>query len=191
MAELIGSVRLDCNANPSSSPARLFLSRRPDLSFSIYDASIPPLIHMLGSLSSILAKGEAHGGIDPAEARLAPDMLPLKAQVYIATDGAKGCGARLAGVEIPKYEDTETSFADLRARVAKTIDFLGSLDKSAFEGAETKEIVLKFPSRTFEFNGASYVSNFVLPNTYFHITTAYGILRNKGVVLGKSDYLGG
>jgi hypothetical protein len=161
------------------------------LSFSIYDASIPPLVHMLGSLSSILAKGEAHGGIDPAEARLAPDMLPLKAQVYIATDGAKGCGARLAGVEIPKYEDTEVTFADLRARVAKTIDFLKGLDPKAFEGSETKDIELKFPSRTLNFNGASYVNNFVLPNTYFHITTAYGILRNRGVTLGKQDYLGG
>jgi uncharacterized protein len=161
------------------------------LSFSIYDASIPPLIHMLGSLSSILAKGEAHGGIDPAEARLAPDMLPLKAQVYIATDGAKGCGGRLAGVEIPKYEDTETSFADLRARIAKTIDFLKGLDPKSFEGSETKDIVLKFPNSTLEFNGRDYVNNFVLPNTYFHITTAYGILRNKGVALGKSDYLGG
>jgi uncharacterized protein len=161
------------------------------MSYSLYDASIPPLIHMLGSLSTILAKGEAHGGIDPAEARLAPDMLPLKAQVYIATDGAKGCGARLAGVEIPKYEDTETSFADLRARIAKTIGFLKGLDKKSFEGAGEKEIVLKFPSVTLEFNGVDYVNNFVLPNTYFHITTAYGILRNKGVALGKGDYLGG
>ena len=80
------------------------------MAYDIYDASIPPLIHMLGSLSHVLAKGEAHGGIDPNEARLAPDMLPLKAQVYIATDGAKGCGARLAGVDIPKFEDVETTF---------------------------------------------------------------------------------
>ena len=80
------------------------------MAYDIYDASIPPLIHMLSGLQKILSKGEAHGGIDPGEARLAPDMLPLKAQVYIATDGAKGCGARLAGVEIPKYEDTETTF---------------------------------------------------------------------------------
>jgi hypothetical protein len=161
------------------------------MAYDIYDASIPPLIHMLGGLSAILAKGEAHGGIDPSEARLAPDMLPLKAQVYIATDGAKGCGARLAGVEIPKYEDTETSFADLRARVAKTIAFLKSLDRKSFVGAENKEIVLKFPNTTFEFNGADYVGRFVLPNTYFHITTAYGILRNRGVPLGKGDYLSG
>jgi len=161
------------------------------MAYDIYDASIPPLIHMLSGLSAILAKGEAHGGIDPAEARLAPDMLPLKAQVYIATDSAKGCGARLAGVDIPKYEDTETSFADLRARVAKTIAFLKTLDRKAIAGAESKHIVLKFPSNTFEFNGTDYVGKFVLPNVYFHITTAYGILRNAGVALGKSDYLGG
>ena len=161
------------------------------MSYSIYDASIPPLIHMLGGLSSILAKGEAQGGIDPNEARLAPDMLPLKNQVYIATDGAKGCGARLAGIEIPKYEDTEVTFADLKKRTDKTIAFLKSLDAKSFAGAENKQIVLKFPSTTLEFNGADYVGRFVLPNVYFHITTAYGILRNKGVPLGKSDYLGG
>jgi len=161
------------------------------MAYDIFDASIPPLIHMLGGLSNILSKGEAHGGIDPSEARLAPDMLPLKAQVYIATDGAKGCGARLAGVEIPKFEDTETSFAELKARVAKTIDFLNTLDRKSFVGSENKEIVLKFPSVTFEFNGADYVGKFVLPNVYFHITTAYGILRNAGVALGKGDYLGG
>ena len=161
------------------------------MAYDIYDATIPPLIHMLSGLSTVLAKGEAHGGIDPSEAKLAPDMLPLKAQVYIATDGAKGCGARLAGVEIPKYEDTETSFADLRARVAKTIAFLKTLDRKAFTGSENKEIVLKFPNVTFEFNGADYVGKFVLPNVYFHITTAYGILRNQGVALGKGDYLGG
>ena len=161
------------------------------MAYDIYDASIPPLIHMLSGLSKVLSKGEAHGGIDPAEARLAPDMLPLKAQVYIATDGAKGCGARLAGVDIPKYEDTEVTFADLKARVAKTIAFLKSLDRKAFPGSETKHIVLKFPNATFEFNGADYVGKFVLPNVYFHITTAYGILRNAGVALGKGDYLGG
>ena len=161
------------------------------MAYDIYDASIPPLIHMLGSLKAILAKGEAHGGIDPAEARLASDMLPLKAQVYIATDGAKGCGGRMAGVEIPKYEDTEVTFGELQARVAKTIAFLQSLDRKSFAGAEGKEIVLKFGPKTFEFTGATYVGQFVLPNVYFHIATAYGILRNAGVVLGKSDYLGG
>jgi len=161
------------------------------MSYSIYDGSIPPLIHMLGSLSSILSKGEAHGGIDTNEARLAPDMLPLKNQVYIAADIAKGCGARLAGVEIPKYEDVETTLPELKTRIAKTVEFLKGLDKNAFAGSENKEIVLKSPNATFEFNGTDYVGKFVLPNVYFHITTAYGILRNKGVPLGKSDYLGG
>jgi hypothetical protein len=94
-------------------------------------------------------------------------------------------------VEIPKYEDTETTFPELKARVAKTIAFLKSLDRKAFAGSETKEIVLKFPSVTFEFTGADYVGKFVLPNAYFHITTAYGILRNAGVALGKGDYLSG
>lgn len=161
------------------------------MAYDIYDASIPPLIHMLGSLSHILSKGEVHGGIDPTEARLAPDMLPLHRQIHIATDGAKGCGGRLAGVEIPKFEDTETTFAELKARVAKTIAFLKGLDRKNFAGAENKDIVLKFPNKTLEFSGGDYVGNFVLPNTYFHITTAYGILRNRGVALGKPDYLGG
>jgi hypothetical protein len=161
------------------------------MAYDIYDASIPPLIHMLGSLSTILSKGEAHGGIDPAEARLAPDMLPLKNQVYIATDGAKGCGARLAGVDIPKYEDTEAPYPELKVRVAKTIAFLKTLDRKSFAGAENKEIVLKFPNTTLEYNGRDYVGNFVMPNTFFHITTVYGILRNRGVKLGKNDYLGG
>ena len=161
------------------------------MAYSIYDASIPPLIHMLGSLSSILAKGEAHGGIDPNEARIAPDMLPLKNQVYIATDVAKGCGARLAGVEIPKFEDVEVSFADLRKRVDKAIAFLKTLDAKSFAGAESKHIVLKFPNVTLEYNGADYVGRNVLPNCYFHITTAYDILRGRGVALGKRDYLGG
>jgi uncharacterized protein len=161
------------------------------MAYDIYDATVPSLIHMLGSLSNVLSKGEAHGGIDPNEARLAPDMLPLKAQVYIATDGAKGCGARLAGVDIPKFEDVEVTFAELKARVAKTIAFLKTLDRKSFAGAENKDIVLKFPNATLEYKGGDYVNKFVLPNVYFHITIAYGILRNQGVALGKPDYLAG
>jgi hypothetical protein len=161
------------------------------MAYTIYDAAIPPLIHMLGSLSNILSKGEAQGGIDPAEARLAPDMLPLKNQVYLATDSAKGCGARLAGVENPKFEDVENTYPELKARVAKTIAFLKGLDPKAFDGAETKQVVLKFPNVTLEFVGSDYVGKFVLPNVYFHITTAYAILRGRGVPLGKPDYLGG
>jgi hypothetical protein len=161
------------------------------MAYDIYDATVPSLIHMLGSLSNVLSKGEAHGGIDPNEARLAPDMLPLKAQVYIATDGAKGCGARLAGVEIPKFEDVETTIPELKARVAKTIAFLKTLDRKSFAGSENKDIVLKFPNATLEYKGGDYVNKFVLPNVYFHITIAYGILRNLGVKLGKPDYLSG
>jgi hypothetical protein len=161
------------------------------MAYSIFDATIPPMIHMLGSLSSILAKGDQHGGIDPNESRLAPDMLPLKAQVYIATDTAKGCGARLAGIEIPKFDDIEATYGDLRARCDKTIAFLKTLKREQFDGAEDRHIVLKFPNTTMEFSGTDYVNKFVLPNLYFHITAAYAILRNRGVALGKRDYLGG
>src|SRR3954469_5721724 len=166
-----------------------FNSKDIFMAYTIYDAAIPPLVHMLGGLSAVLAKGEAHGGINPAEARLAPDMLPLKAQVYIATDAAKGCGARLAGVEIPKYEDVETTFAELIARCAKARKFLESLDRAAFAGAEDKHLSMKYTNTTLEFCGANYVGKFVLPNVYFHITTAYGILRNLGVPLTKGDYV--
>jgi len=161
------------------------------MAYTLYDAVIPTAIHMLKSLSGILAKGEAHGGINPAEARLAPDMLPLKAQVYIATDTAKGAGGRLSGSEISKYEDIEVSFADLRARIAETVAYLEGLERAQFAGAEDRHIVLKFPSTTFEFSGADYVGKFVLPNLHFHITAAYAILRSSGVKLGKNDYLGG
>jgi hypothetical protein len=161
------------------------------MAYDIYDATVPSLIHMLGSLCNVLSKGDAHGGIDPSEARLAPDMLPLKNQVYIATDVSKGCGGRLAGVEVPKYEDVETTYPELKARVQKTIAFLKTLDRKNFAGAENKDVVLKFPNATLEYKGGDYVNKFVLPNVYFHITTAYAILRNRGVVLGKPDYLAG
>jgi len=167
------------------------------LAYTIYDACVPPLTHMLGSFHTVLAKGEAHAkeaGVDPnsyLELRLAPDMLPLTAQVRIATDMSKGGAARLAGVEIPKYEDDETTVEQLKARLLKTIAFLKSLDASKFAGAEDKHIHLKFPQAEFNFNGKDYLNNWVLPNVYFHITTGYDILRNKGVALGKQDFLGG
>jgi hypothetical protein len=170
---------------------------RTTLAYSIYDACVPPLGHMLGSYSGFLTKAETflkEKGIDPAtymEERLYPDMLPLKNQVFIATDMAKGGAARLAQVEIPKYEDTETSFDDLRARLRKTIAFIRGLDAKAFVGAEDRPIHLKFPTREFHFSGADYLNNWVLPNVYFHITTGYGILRHKGVPLGKPDFLAG
>jgi hypothetical protein len=167
------------------------------LAYTIYDACVPPLIHMLGSFHTVLSKGEAHAkeaGVDPnsfLELRLAPDMLPLTAQVRIATDMSKGGAARLAGVEIPKYEDDETTVEQLKARLSKTIAFLKGLDVAKFAGAEDKHIHLKFPQAEFNFNGKDYLNNWVLPNVYFHITTGYDILRGKGVALGKQDFLGG
>jgi len=167
------------------------------LAFTIYDACVPPLAHMLGSFHAVLTKAEAYAkekgeNVDSyLELKLAPDMLPLTAQVRIATDMSKGGAARLAGVEIPKYEDDETTVAQLKARLVKTIAFLKSLDASKFAGAEDRAIQLKFPQREFNFNGKDYLNNWVLTNVYFHITTGYDILRHKGVPLGKQDFLGG
>ena len=166
------------------------------MAFTIYDASIPPLVTMLENLGHVLKVGEAHAresgkdAKDYLEARLAPDMYNLIKQVQVATDMAKGCGARLAGVEIPKYEDTEASFAELQDRLSRVIAFLKDLDRDAFKDAEDKAITLKFPNTEFHFNGRDYLNNFALPNVYFHITTAYAILRNKGVPLGKPDFFG-
>jgi uncharacterized protein len=167
------------------------------VAFTIYDASVPPMAHMLGSFHAILGKAEAHAkekgeNVDSyLELKLAPDMLPLTAQVRIATDMAKGGAARLAGVEVPKYEDDETTVAQLKDRLTKTIAFLKSLDAAKFAGAEDREIHLKFPTREMHFSGKDYLNNFVLTNVYFHITTGYDILRNKGVLLGKQDFLSG
>jgi hypothetical protein len=167
------------------------------LAYTIYEACVPPLTHMLGSYSGFLTKAETflkEKGIDPAsymDERLYPDMLPLKNQVFIASDMAKGGGARLAQVEIPKYEDTETSFDELRARLRKTIAFLRGLDAKAFAGSEDRIIHLKFPTREMQFSGTDYLNNFVVPNVYFHVTTGYAILRSKGVPLGKPDFLAG
>jgi hypothetical protein len=166
------------------------------MAFTIYDASVLPLTFMLENLGHVLKTAAADAaekgsdGKDYLEARLAPDMFPLTKQVQVATDMAKGCGARLAGVEIPKYEDNETSFADLQARLTKTIAFLKGLDTKAFAGAEDKAITLKFPNSEFHFSGRDYLNHFAIPNVYFHITTAYAILRHKGVPLGKQDFMG-
>ena len=166
------------------------------MAFTIYDASIPPLVYMLENLSHVLTLGESHArenGIEAKhylEARLAPDMFALVKQVQVATDMSKGCGARLAGAEIPKYEDTETSFAELQARIAKTVTFLKGLDRAAVTGAEDKAVSLKFPNAEFNFSGKDYLNNFAMPNVYFHITTVYAILRHQGVPLGKPDFLG-
>jgi uncharacterized protein len=163
---------------------------------SMYQASVPAFLQMLNSLSAILDKAEAFAAerkIDPAVLlgwRLAPDMFPLARQVQIATDQAKGCCARLAGVEIPKYADDETSFADLRARIARTIEFVQSFKPSAIDGSEERDITLTAGARELRFKGQQYLVSFVLPNFYFHVTTAYAILRHCGLAIGKRDFLG-
>ena len=166
------------------------------MTLSMYAASTPTFRRMLGNLAAILNKAAAHAEarkIDPGvllSARLFPDMLPLTKQVQIATDTAKGCVARLAGVEIPKFEDDETTFADLQARVAKTIAFVDSIPPAKIDGSEERAITLQLRERTLEMKGQDFLSNRALPNFYFHITTAYNILRHNGIEIGKSDYLG-
>lgn len=162
----------------------------------MYDSSIVPLSHALKALSAILKKAEAHceaRKIDPnalLTARLFPDMLPFIRQVLIACDHAKGCAARLAGVAVPSYADEEKTFAELQARIAKTLDFIGSLKREQFADAATRTVSLKIGGKDMEFKGAAYLSSSVLPNFYFHMTTAYNILRHNGVELGKGDFLG-
>jgi hypothetical protein len=163
---------------------------------TLYDTSVAPLKRALTNLSSILKKGEEYADnlkIEPAvllNARLFPDMFPLTRQVQIATDMSKGGIARLAGVEIPKYEDIETTFEQLQARIAKTIVFLESIKPEQFEGAESKEIVINVRKVDIQFTGQAYLLTWVFPNVYFHVTTAYNILRHNGVPLGKPDFLG-
>ncbi len=167
------------------------------MSLSMYQASIPGFIRGLGNFSAILTKAEAYAEakkIEPSvliNARLAPDMFPLSRQVQIATDGAKGCAARLAGIEVPSYEDTETTFPELQARIAKTIAFLKSVSAAQIDGSEQRKVTFKLRGKDVSFLGQPYLLTFVLPNFYFHITTAYDILRHNGLEIGKSDYLGG
>ncbi len=161
------------------------------MSVHMYQASVPPLLRGLSILSTILRKVETHS--DPqslVHARLAPDMMTLAGQVQRASDTSKGCAARLAGIEPPSFADTEKTLADLQARIVKTVDFLNSVKREQFDGSETRTITFKGGTRTFNFNGESYLFDFVLPNFYFHVTTAYAILRHNGLPLGKLDYLG-
>ena len=167
------------------------------MSLSMYTATVPPFRAMLNNLSAVLAKAEAHceaRKIDPnafITARLYPDMLPFTAQVQIATDNVKGAAGRLSGAEIPKFEDNEKTFPELQARLDKTIAFLDTLTEAQFVGAENRDIVLQQRSGTLEFKGATYLFQFAIPNVYFHITTAYALLRQGGVEIGKKDYLNG
>lgn len=166
------------------------------MSISLYDVSMPIFTLSLSNLAAILDKAETYADakkIDPKvlpQARLIADMLPLSAQIQIACDTAKGAAARLAGMAVPKHEDTEATIADLKARVAKTLDFIKSIKPEQLQGAEARQIVLEFPSNTLKFTGVNYLTNFALPNFFFHLTMAYALLRKNGVDLGKRDFLG-
>lgn len=166
------------------------------MAFTIYEAAIPPTIRALDNLSKILEKAAAQTRAedknldDLLEARLAPDMYPLPRQIQIASDVAKIGAARLAGVEPPSYPDEEKTFPELQQRIAKTISYLKTFRPEQFDGAEARTVVLKFPGGEMSFSGRDYLTGFVLPNIYFHITTAYGLLRQKGIAIGKMDYLG-
>ena len=167
------------------------------MSISMYDVSIPIFLLSLNNLSAILDKAATHAETKKVDAKALPatrlivDMLPLSAQIQIACDTAKGAAARLARAEIPKHEDTESTIAELKARVSKTLDFIKSIKPEQLQGAETRDIELKFPSGTLKFTGLNYLTNFVLPNFFFHMKMTYALLRKNGVELGKRDFLGG
>jgi hypothetical protein len=163
---------------------------------SMYQASVPRFVNILGNLSKILDKAQAHVDAKKFDAaalttyRLFPDMLPMTTQVQIACDTAKGAVARLAGVEIPVYEDNETTLAELKARIAKTIAFIQTVTPKQIDGTEDKEIVIKRRDKETRDNGMQFLLDTALPNFYFHVTTTYNILRHNGIEIGKRDYLG-
>jgi len=166
------------------------------VTISMYQASVPRFVNILGNLSNILDKAQAYVDskkLDPAVLttyRLFPDMLPMTTQVQIACDAAKGVVARLAGVEIPAFEDNEKTLADLKARVAKTVAFIQTVTPSQIDGTEDKEIVIKRGDKETRYKGMQFLLGHAIPNFYFHVTTTYNILRHNGVEIGKRDYLG-
>jgi hypothetical protein len=166
------------------------------MSISLYDVSIPVFIRAFENMAKFLDKGRRFAdekGIPHSElleARISEDMAPPTSQVQRASDGAKFMAARMAQVEAPRMEDNEASFEELQARIAATIAFLKSIPASAMDGREDAEITIPTPNRTFSFRGTPYVLEFALPNVFFHVTTAYALLRMKGVPVGKLDYLG-
>ena len=163
---------------------------------SMYDASVPVYTQMLGALDKVLAKAEAYAQarkIDPkalGQARLFPDMLPLVSQVRIACDTAKLGVARITGLEAPKYEDSEQTIAELRERIAKTLAFIASVPREKVDGQEDRDVVVPLRDRKLEFKGQVFLLHWSLPNFFFHVTTAYDLLRHNGLEIGKSDYLG-
>lgn len=166
------------------------------MSLSLYDVTVPVLARGLAIVSRYLDKAEAHAkehGIDPAvliTARLYPDMAPLAGQVQRVSDTSKGMIARLCGSEVPSFPDTETTFAELKERVAKTVALLDAVTPQQLENAETKRVEIKLRGGATVLTGKQYVLSFVLPNFFFHVTTLHGILRHNGVRIGKTDYLG-
>jgi hypothetical protein len=166
------------------------------MSTSLYNFSVPVFALALTNLGKQIDKAIAYAEpkkVDGAvfgATRLVVDMLPFSAQVQISCDNAKGAVARLAGVEPPKHEDSEKTLVELKARIAKTVEYINTLKAEQFAGAETRDVVLKFPNMTLKFNGLDYLTKFALPNFYFHATMAYAILRKNGVELGKGDFLG-
>jgi len=166
------------------------------MSISMHSASAPVFARLLGNLNQWLAKAEAHAAarkFDPAvlfSARLAPDMLPLCKQVQIACDSAKFAVARLAGVEAPKFDDTEANLAELRDRVAKTIAYVQSIPAAQIDGSEERDVTVPRRDGSIVLKGEVYLKFWALPNFFFHVTTTYALLRHNGVELGKSDYLG-
>jgi hypothetical protein len=167
------------------------------VAISMYDVSVPVFAARLKALSGVLEAAEKNAAerkIDPntfLTSRLAPDMFTLARQVQIATDHAKGAPSRLAGRDVPKYEDNEASFAELQTRIAKVGEHLSSFSAADIEGSEDRVIELKVGGRELSMSGSQYLLNFAMPNFYFHLTTAYGILRHNGVPLGKIMFLGG
>ena len=166
------------------------------MTISMYQTSAPRFVHMLKNLSAILDKAQAHADAKKIDVlaltsfRLYPDMLPMTRQVQIACDSAKGAMARLSGVEAPKHEDTEKTFAELKDRIAKTIAFIETIKPAQVDGTEEKDITLKIGGNDMTFKGMPYLLGFAYPNFYFHIATAYNMLRHNGVELGKKDFLG-
>ncbi len=166
------------------------------MTISMYQITAPVFTKMLGALSTVLDKGGAFAAakkVDPAvllASRLAPDMFPLTRQVQLASDFAKGPMARLAGLEVPKWEDNETTLEALKARLTKTIDYVQSFKPAQIDGSETREITLTIGGQPMTMTGQEYLLHNALPNFYFHVTTAYTILRHNGVEVGKRDFLG-
>ena len=166
------------------------------MSISMYQASVPRFVNILGNLSNILDKAQAHVDAKKIDAtalttyRIFPDMLPMSKQVQIACDTAKGVIARLAGVDIPAYEDNEVTLADLKARVAKTIAFIQTFTPAQIDGTEDQAIVTKRGDKETHYKGMQFLLGHAVPNFYFHVTTTYNILRHNGVEIGKRDFLG-